>query len=171
VKALAGIEKNASARLHERVGRQEPEPFGHLRNLENHGRAGDIRHAANDLVLENDSGLIAAGHAAHNAAVGEVLEIGRIEPGRPASRRVEGCEPGPLNAERLRQQSGQHQELPHDADIGGLRRIAERITKRGRRPDGEHLQERVRLRCEHQVARLREFPLCRCAQSRVASAA
>ena len=103
----------------------------------------------------------AAGDAADDAAVGKVLEVGGLDAARPAVGCVEVVQPGPLDPIRCRQQSGEHQEAADHADIGRLRRRAQRVGEGRRRREVEHLQDGVGLASRN--TRLPVWANCHCA--------
>src|SRR3979490_3388486 len=80
VKALRGQKEYLVPRANERIGGEQAFVFGDAVDLEHVGRADRVDHAADDAILENHAEL-AAGDAAHDAAVRELLEIAEFTPG------------------------------------------------------------------------------------------
>ncbi len=153
---LGRAEIGRPAGIHRRIGREHAVAAGNLQDVEHRGRARIEGHAADGGILEYDAVLVAAGDAAGEPAVGQVLIVGLRGDIVPGGGLVEAR---PLHPVGKRQQAAEHHEPVDDRHIGGLRRRAPQVGEGGGAGEVEHLRRHVLLHRNDEVVELHELPV------------
>src|SRR5262249_50100602 len=148
-------EEDLVARADQRIRRVEAAVLGDALDLKHEWRTRRKGHAPDRAVLE-DVAELAARDAAYDAAVGQILEIGRIHAGGPLRH---GIEAGPLHAIRIGEKAAEHNEAADHRDVTRLRGRTSKVGEgRGRR-EVEDLRRDVRLHRDDEVVELSELPI------------